>query len=277
MLGRLIKHEWKSTCRMGCLLLGATALITFFGWLAFRTPMWNGASSGRRGFGWLDVFGLLTLVMYVILLVVVNYGILIYMGVNFYRTMYTGEGYLSHTLPVTSHELLVSKILVSSCWMLLLMLAMYLSLLLMGASMVTAFLPSGYTLNALWRELDWEDIIYSVGYELDMNVLGWLFSVFLISLVTPFASMCILFGAISIGQLFSRHRALLAVLCYIGILVAQSIVGAIFQSMAAVGIVSGYGNYLSVRTNLRFFINLATAIILYFVSWHINEKKLNLE
>lgn len=277
MLGRLIKHEWKNTCGMGGLLLGAMALITIIGWLAFQTPMWKSASSGRGSFGWLDVFGILTLVMYVILLAVVNYGILIYMGVNFYRTMYSDQGYLAHTLPVTKQELLLGKVLVSSCWMLILTLSLYLSLFLMGASLISAFLPEGYSLTAFWRELRWNEIIYRIGYELDMDVLRWLFSAFFMSLVTPFTSVCTLFGAISIGQLFSKHRVLMAVLCYIGIIFAENMIGAVVQSMAAMSLVSGYGGYMGMRMNSSFVISLVTAVILYFVSWYINEKKLNLE
>ena len=35
MLGKLIKYEWKSTCRMGLLMLGSMVLVTLLGWMAF--------------------------------------------------------------------------------------------------------------------------------------------------------------------------------------------------------------------------------------------------
>mgnify|MGYP006882960014 CR=1 FL=1 len=41
MLGKLIKHEWKGTYRVGCLMMLLMAGITFFGWLAFQSPMWK--------------------------------------------------------------------------------------------------------------------------------------------------------------------------------------------------------------------------------------------
>ena len=109
MLGKLIKHEWKSTYKMGCLMLVVIALITVFGWLAFQTPMWKSLSRNDFSFGWLDIFGFLTLMMYVLLLVGVNFGILIYLGVRFYKTMYTDEGYLTHTLPVESTSCLSAR------------------------------------------------------------------------------------------------------------------------------------------------------------------------
>ena len=119
MLGRLIKHEWKSTYKVGCLMLAAMAVTTFLGWMSFQTPMWRSMGDGGGRFIWLDIFGAFTLVMYVVLLVVINSGIVIYVGVHFYKTMYTDEGYLLHTLPVTKHEILFCKILVGGLWVLI--------------------------------------------------------------------------------------------------------------------------------------------------------------
>ena len=41
MLGKLVKHEWRSTYRMGCLMLFITLMVTFLGWLSFQSPMWR--------------------------------------------------------------------------------------------------------------------------------------------------------------------------------------------------------------------------------------------
>ena len=59
--------------------------------------------------------------------------------------MYTDEGYLLHTLPVTKHEILASKILVGGLWVLIIVFSMYLSLFLLGLSMVWVILPDNYT------------------------------------------------------------------------------------------------------------------------------------
>ena len=40
----------------------------------------------------------------------------IYIAVRFYKNLYTDEGYLMHTLPVTPRQLLVSKLTVGSLW-----------------------------------------------------------------------------------------------------------------------------------------------------------------
>ena len=150
MLGRLIKHEWKSTYKVGCLMLAAMAVTTFLGWMSFQTPMWRSMGDGGGRFIWLDIFGAFTLVMYVVLLVVINSGIVIYVGVHFYKTMYTDEGYLLHTLPVTKHEILFCKILVGGLWVLIIVFSMYISIFLLGLSMMWAVMPEQYTMTEFW-------------------------------------------------------------------------------------------------------------------------------
>ena len=279
MLGKLIKHEWKSVSRVGCLLLGAMALITFFGWLGFQTPMWNALDNAGSQFGWLDVFGIMTLMLYVVMLVAVNYGILAYLGVHFYKTMYADEGYLTHTLPVTKHQILLSKILVSSLWMMILILSVYLSLVILGLAMLTAVMPKGYPEISLWRDVipGMRDILYWAGLELGWDVGSWVISVFVTSMVSPFATVTILFGAISIGQLFTKFRILMAIVTYVGILVAQSVIGALLRSILAVNGSSLFGTYMNVSLNSNILINCLAAVALYFVAWYITGNKLNME
>lgn len=279
MLGKLIKHEWKDTYKIGCLLLFIVLLITLFGYLAFQTPMWKSLADGGSDFSWLDIFSILTLIMYVMMLAGVNYVIVIYLGVHFYQTMYTDQGYLLHTLPVTKHQILGSKILVSGLWMLFLTLAVYLSMFILGTSMVALFVPSGYTLSSLWSELGMSvgEIVRLLGEELDFDIIRWLVVLLITSLISPFTTVTILFGAISMGQLFGKHRVLAAILCYIGIIVATSIVSAIIRSIVSVSYLSNFGSYMSAAMDSSFLINLCLAIGLYFVSWHVTSNRLNMQ
>lgn len=274
MLGRLIRHEWKSTYRMGCLVLCAMVIITFFGWLAFQTPMWK--SLGGRGgssFGWPDVLSIVTLVMYVMLLVCVIFGMLIYLGIHFYRSMYTDEGYLTHTLPVTKNQLLVSKILVSGIWMLFVTLSINLSLLVLGLSLLSVFKPEGYSLAHLWTDFMagiWQSIKY-IDWQLDIHAVRWLVLMVASSLVGPFLVVTILFGAISIGQLASKYRLLTGIICYIVIQVVDNLIVSLFRSFA-----TSIGWYLDASLISSLGVNLLTAVVLYWVSYYVTSRKLNM-
>ena len=270
MLGKLIKHEWKGTYRMGCLMLGAMAVVTFLGWLSFQAPVWKSMNGGSQAsFGWLDIFSMFTVMIYAMLLVCVTFGIKVYLGVRFYRTMYTDEGYLTHTLPATKNQILASKILVSGLWTLFILLSVYLSLFLLVCSMVWTVVPEGYLpadfFSAVWEMMGELESVF--GFSASHFVGIWIIA----SVVGAFTSNAILFGAISLGQLVSRARLFMGILYYILILVAEQMLVSLFRSFA-----TNIGIYLNINTDIRFLIDLLTAAALYGAMYFITSRKLNL-
>ena len=272
MLGKLIKHEWKGTYRVGCLMMLLMAGITFFGWLAFQSPMWKEVSgdsysySFTRGIEILDILSIFTLVLYFVMLIVVLVGIVVYLAVHFYKTVYTDEGYLTHTLPVTKHQLLFSKILVGGLWVMIIYAMVYLSLFLLGVSLVGMILPDGYTFARFWGEFG--DLMKEL-------------SILLSLLIGPFIAMATVYGAISLGQLFTRHRVLMAIVSYIGIAVLNGFLGSVVQSVIGTNDViqtsTDLGSYFDVSLITSFSLNLIIAVVLYMASWLVMTKKLNME
>lgn len=276
MLGKLIKHEWKNTYKFGLLMLGAVVLITFLGWLAFQTPMWSMESSRMS---WMDIMGLVTLLTYIILLFVVHYGLRIYVGVHFYKTMYTDEGYLLHTLPVTKHQILFSKILVGGLWIFFFYIVMYLSYFVLGVSMLSAILGDEYSLSAFWKEFfpQMRYILGTLGEELGLDLARWLVTAVISMVISPFVFVVTLFGAISLGQLFSRYRVMMAILCYIGVLLVNGLIGSLLRSFIAVGSLSALGGYLDYSMFISSIVSFLMAVAMYFVSWYVTSRKLNMQ
>ena len=281
MLGKLIKYEWKSVYKVGCLILGAVVLTTLMGWLAFQSPMWREMETGISYDGvmsdWLNIVSGLTLLLYVILLAGASFGTLIFLVVHFYRTMYTDEGYLIHTLPVTKHRILVSKILVGGLWMLFVALSILLSVFLLCMTMLSAILGE-QEMAMFWRELvpHMDELFYMMREELDVDLAVWLAVGAVKLIITPFVTLTILFGAVSMGQLFGKHRVLMAIISYICINMAIRVVGSVIQGILMVFLYESAGRYIRAATDISFLINLAAAGVLYFVSWHVTSKKLNM-
>lgn len=275
MLGKLMKHEWKATCRMGCLMLGAMVFVTLLGWLSFQAPMWRslGGYGSFDGLGWVDVLSFFSLGLYAILAAGVSFCLLIYLGVRFYRTMYTDEGYLTHTLPVTKGQILASKLIVSGIWELLIVLSIYLSVMLIVLSMIAAFLPDNYSLSRLWGEFAFGiwDFLEEMGMWLDFEAFHVLGVMIAASLLGPFTTVAILFGAISLGQLVPKGRFMMGILFYVIILVAQQMLVSLFYSFAYTA-----GVYIRIRTEVSIAVNLLTAIVLYVLSYYVISKKLNM-
>ncbi len=288
MLGKLFKYEWKATCRVGALMLILIAAVTFFGWLAFQTPMWQQLSDETYygTLSTLDVLSIVTLIMYAVMLVGVTYGILIYLGVRFYRTMYTDEGYLTHTLPVTKNQLLVSKILVSGIWNLIVSIAVLLSVCGLLIFMIGAVMPA----DLKWKEImevveeNWDIIVESLKQDLGVNLVQWTVMMVITFLLAPFWGVIILFGAISIGQLFTRHRVLMAIVCYGGIMILSMVVSSVVQSATSMQSLRNMteetvalNNYMNASVLSGAIQNVVMAAILYLASYLVTSKRLNME
>jgi len=288
MLGKLIKHEWKNTCKVGCLMLIVLLVVTFFGWLSWQSPMWQaiGGNTEVASTSIWDVFSIFMMMIYMIMLVGVIYGIMIYLGVHFYKTMYTDQGYLTHTLPVTKHQILGSKILVGGIWFMIITLATYLSMFLWFASLISLLIPEGYSLASAWKEIAPEigNVLEGFKTELGWDLGATGIYMLIYTLIAPFAGLTVLFGAITLGQLFHKARVLMAIVCYIGITVINSLLASMFQSFSSVSMfadaaedLSFFGKYMNGTLGFALITNLIMAVILYFVSHYIISKKLNME
>ncbi len=296
MLGKLLKNEWKGTYKIGGLMLIVLVGVTFLGWLAFQSPMWQELSSETYYYrdtfsvNILNLVSICTLLVYAMMLVAVSVGIIVYLGVRFYRTMYTDEGYLTHTLPVTEGRLLFAKTFISGIWSLIISLGLILSVVALFMFMISAMLPRGYSLSDLWWEFqevydaELKEIFELVQIELGMNFRSYFIYLIISLILGSFTSIMTLFGAISMGQLFTRHRVLMAIVSYIGIgmfkgtfssivegIVTNIYVGSSYDSPAVVG------SYINANMIIGFVLSVVFAAVLYLVSWLVNTRRLNME
>lgn len=285
MLRKLIKYEWKGFYKMGLILLGVVAFATLLGFLASRSPLWSNVKVyDRFAMGLATTISFLSIVLYIILLAGTVYALLIYAAVRFYRTMYTDEGYLLHTLPVTKHQILISKLLVSSIWLIITYIVMFASIVFFIMFMMEAVSPGSVGqmmayLPGLFDEL-WRELGYLSGKD-QIELAYLITSTFLSLLVGIPSGIITIFGAISLGQLFSKHRVLMAILCYVGINIAVSIISNVVRSISYTGTYLydyNYGlGYFSALLNSSLVISLLEGVGFYLLSYFITSKKLNME
>ncbi|OFK85226.1 hypothetical protein [Streptococcus sp. HMSC056C01] len=123
---------------------------------------------------------------------------------RFKGSVYDRQGYLTLTLPVSEHQIILSKLLGAFIWSLasslVFILSIYIILVLTGANFLD---------------------IFSLEYLFKFYVDSFWLSVISFILSTVASILCI-YLAISIGQLFNEYRTALAVLAYI---VIQTILG----------------------------------------------------
>lgn len=293
MLGKLIKYEWKSTYKVCGALLLFMVLMTVLGCASFYTPMWSRAFHEAEidNVTVLDVAGIFSLFLYIFAVIGVMWGSFIFLGVRFYRSMYSEEGYLTHTLPVTAHQILFSKILVSSLWYLAITLFMVISVVCLVFAVVNHAVVALSGDSNLWAELmqAWEEVWPELRAELrrefgmNINLLGVLYLIMI--LISPFSSIITLYGAITVGQLSSKHKVMMSIVSYFVINVVISIISTVvtlpITISQSIKSLNSYSNQVMVNSTGTYIVTIvltiAIAAALYFASHYIITKKLNLE
>lgn len=277
MLNRLLKHEWKETWLLPALTCIFTILMTLVGIICFMRM--EPPVSGDE----LNVGAFVLFMTYCVLISCVSILICIYFAVRFYRNLYTDEGYLMHTLPVTPRQLILSKMLVGAAWTFLVSIIAVWSVF----ALLFACLP------VMVREADtvlsWMTDHSSELFGMSMPV----FVVFMLVLtvVSSFSNVLTIYGAVSLGQLFTRHKVMASILCYLGYTVliqtvtsfaitpylAKMIISSDHTALNASGIPSFMGEFMRGCFLISFIGSVITAVISYILTEYIMKRQLNLD
>lgn len=267
MLGKLLKYDWKYSWRLLGLLNGALLLFSLLGQLG-SPVLWHGSRM---------LSGILT-VLYTFIYIFLFSGSLlatqIVLAVRYYRNFYTDEGYLLHTLPVTTSEKIWAKFINHIIWTLINILCLIFSVLcLLGASEWEDFF-------SLFPEL-FSSISLVINVPVPVVVLAAA-AAMLLSLAFMIFS---LYFCISIGSLFPSHRVIASIITYVILYcVIQFIafaylivtVTAISRRMTRIQYASAAGTIGLVYTGAILLL-LAGIAVFYGFSYFIAHKRLNLD
>lgn len=300
MLKKLMKYEWKGTFKICLILLAVVAgatLVGALGWSVMIRYLSRGSAEYHNGNEMASVavtmMGMGTFFAYILTMAGVTYLLIGYLGVHFYKTMYTDEGYLTHTLPATPKQILFSKVFVAGCWNLIILGAMGISIVVLVLTIFGSFSSAYNGLYNPWAEMSrdfaqmWREL-NDMG--LKVEIVHTIVSTILAYIISPFCGVIMLFGSLTIGQLASKHKLLVGILTYVGVLFANSILGQIFRflftlpylvrvstsSSSNVAARSVAGN-MSGTLDASIALSLVTGAIMYFVMIQILSKKLNLD
>ena len=216
MLSKLIKHELRATSRP-ILPLGA-AMVAYA--LLYRlltalhlTRQWPNLDQTLAGLG---------LTFFVLLMAACGLIGTFLLVSRYYHSLYTDEGYLMNTLPVTPGELICSKLLTAFLWSVFLTLSGIVAVLAAAAGTATFREVVGGLADAIaqgWQMLRFDPPLRAVIVS----------ELVLLILLSPLAGFLRFYAAISLGQLMRGHRLLGAVACYFALNFAFSLVAALLM------------------------------------------------
>ena len=133
MLGKLFKYEWRSITKLllpihGCVLLFALLSRFYFTLGGGVENLLNSSSGIISVLTGLLIFALVVIISSVVIFTYV------YIGYHFYKKVFTDQGYLTNTLPVTPTQLLLSKELAAVPWLLIDILIIIISCLILAGT-----------------------------------------------------------------------------------------------------------------------------------------------
>lgn len=258
MYTKLLKHECKTFLRY---------LIPLYIILVFTTLTIMGINHMpfiNNNLQFVPKIFFLGYILSIILLAAFTICLVIY---RFYKNLMTGEGYLMFTLPVNTHELILSKFTTA-------ILSTIVTFLLIIASVFLVVNTTSYAIN-VDSSLESHSLSYLIDYFGIVNIL--FFSVLILcalALQILFYYLCI-----SIGQMFTQNKLLGSLIAYIAL-------GTIMQVVALIALLI-IGMFVKNPNNILSSLNillpfgiigaLISIVILYLAIHYILKKKLNLE
>ncbi|MDE7324413.1 MAG: hypothetical protein K2N73_17205 [Lachnospiraceae bacterium] len=292
MLGKLFKYEWKGfrfPMLIMLIVLAGTTVLTCSVIITIN-PRYD------ETFTWYSVMALmLSVFLYYFGIIGCSLGVLLIIAIRFYKTCYTDQGYLTHTLPVSTQKILNVKIISSAAAVLLLILAVA------GSLFIIAHVGINHILTILIAESHGtlEDIAEArrvffnemstvlTEFEDELGISLGMYLVYMVVyfLIAVIANVVTILGCVSLGQLYTKHRIIGAIIAYFVVQFILKMLG-YFASMPMYAKLMRVDSYYEEYTafgiasptmNLALLFSVIMAVVMYFINLHMMTKKLNLE
>ena len=277
MLGKLIKYEFKATSRYFVPIFIAMILVFFINSLLVYANL-----------NYVEVNEVVVGIM-----IALTFGVIIALSIiqiyvsakRFAQGVFGDEGYLTNTLPVKTHEIIISKTVVMFLFGLFSFIVMVFSIGMVCVAMYSSLPPEG--IKSFWDNL--EQAYPFITSDLILAIVFFMISL----IIGMISSPLLIFLCVSIGHLkaFVSHKYLVGILSYVII----SIITGIFSSTRFDQIFAGMNStaeYVNptiennIQTMITFFNKLSVETILqsvilivvcYAATQFIVSRKLNLE
>ncbi|MFV0527134.1 MAG: hypothetical protein ACK5MN_00205 [Lachnospiraceae bacterium] len=265
MLGKLFKQEWKSVSKSLLLFHIIILVVAILGRILIEAI--SNVSSG-------DIILGIFFSVFVIMVVSVMFLTFIFLSIRYYRNIYTVQGYLTNTLPVSPAQIVWSKAFTFFIWIILD------CLFIIGALAILFISPETMQLIG--------EAFAAISKYISVNSMPvTVYLVILVMIISTVASIFQMYFCISIGNLFTNHKVLGSILTYFGtytvLQIVYTILIVIFAASSTATDTSAEIMFTSASSSINLFLiifailNLVLFGIFYVGNHLILTKKLNLE
>lgn len=220
--------------------------------------------------------GLLIAVYVAVMMAVVGIS-LAYMIVRYYRNLLGDEGYLMFTLPVRPSQLLWSKAIVSTVWMMITTILCCISVFLI---MTPVMIAGDITLVQIWSDIQWTISNAIAHYGASVCLVP--FEVIIACIFGVLAFCMQVYAALSLGQLANRYRMGWSFAAYIGFSVVEQIIVSFATNILGntIGeITYGFSTIVQIHCGIGLIAlwTIVEIVVYFLISNYLLNNKLNLQ
>ncbi len=283
MLGKMIRHEFRSTFKIMCVIYAAIAAVTVVGIIFYQIrlgvfeKMRDSGVLGNAEFseGIMNSLMFVITAAYVLILLAAGIGTVIFLAIRFYRSCYSDEGYLTQMLPVTKSDIIISKALTAWIWSL-------------GTAVLTYLSILRFLMSVFGSVMDWDEVWEGVADFQNTFGLNPMSAVLLAAtmIAGSVAGIFMIYAAISMGQSSAKHKVVMSILWYmVFYIINQTISSVLFTmsgflnlSMTDSANADGIAQRLFAGTmGGTLILDLAVIVVGYLITRYVMERNLNLE
>ena len=277
MTVKMIKYEFKQMSPVLLVAFIALFFVTLIGFLIGILPI---LIFGGRDLGtgiWSIFVASISFLAYIFILMVIAIGMNIFIGYRFYKSMYSSTGYLTHTLPLSTNELILGKTIPAIAVQISVDLMVIISAVIIFLGYYVAkdgFDNAIYNISSLLQIFEGRYFYTGFGIVLAVTMFG------ISAVIQTVSGTFVLLLSASIGQLFNSHRILMGVVSFI---VINRIIAAFEWVINLIVTEAAKADFYSTETgtiiSLIFIviINIVVLIISYVLNYYIISNKLNPE
>lgn len=272
MLGKLIKNEFKATARnfvpVYLVMLTVTLVLKLFLEITDFLNIPEGPI--------VVAINIFLMIAFVLAIVAVIFGTIVFIIKRYYDNMLKDEGYLSFTLPVTTGQHIVSKALTSYVWILASMAVIVLSVVMLMFGETSFF------------KIISEGINTGIKFLSDNGYWGYAVGVFAAVIIGIYVTIIEAYTCMSVGQLMNKHRVAGAVITFLVIYCIRQVCGMIFLTTTFMGNVSSGTTEMEMATSqganistsvlaFELVLLIVEAVVFTLITHIMMKRKLNLE
>lgn len=239
MLGKLMKHDFRALSRtlfplqIGILAGGLLATLLTVLTVRLSNASWAGSNGSTMLKGLIMAASTTMSVLIGIAIAASAFVTILLICIHFYRSFLCDEGYLTFTLPVSTSNLLWSKLLTGIFWLLINAVVICVTILIFAVFGTTSAGIANQSVLELIKQFFTEFLPRAAQY---ISIPLVIVECVIVGLLAIASQMLELYFAIIVGgQIAKKHRILAAIGMYLLINMGVGIISSVFTSVVAFG------------------------------------------